>query len=188
MIRVISSPSSSTTGPSTLIFAIPQSLLCRDSPQNISWPVGRYPFSRDRLDPLAADPVAAPTVPASCTRSPAPSWTARGNITELQQFTSTESGRFFMRVQVESGFDRSQFERALRRRSPKRSAPTGSSTSSDAAGAPSCSPRKAGHCLNDLLFRQRAGHLPIDDPAVLANHPDLATSPASTGCRSSRTR
>ena len=38
---------------------------------------------------------------------------ARGNITELQQFTSTESGRFFMRVQVQSGFDRSHFERAF---------------------------------------------------------------------------
>ena len=30
---------------------------------------------------------------------------AHGNITELQQFTSTESGRFFMRVQVQSGLD-----------------------------------------------------------------------------------
>ena len=39
--------------------------------------------------------------------------TAQGNITERQQFTSTESGRFFMRVQVQSGFDRSVFETAL---------------------------------------------------------------------------
>ena len=32
---------------------------------------------------------------------------------------------------------------------------------------------KAGHCLNDLLFRQRAGHLPIVIPKVMSNHPDL---------------
>ncbi len=61
---------------------------------------------------------------------------ARGNITELQQFTSTESGRFFMRVQVQSGFDRSHFERAFAddRRQPRRA--SGTSTTSDAAGAP----------------------------------------------------
>ena len=32
----------------------------------------------------------------------------------------------------------------------------------------------AAHCVNDLLFRQRAGQLPIEIPLVLANHPDLA--------------
>ena len=45
---------------------------------------------------------------------------AYGNITELQQFSSTESQRFFMRVQVQSGFDRSVFERAV---SPDRHIP-----------------------------------------------------------------
>src|SRR5690606_21546611 len=33
---------------------------------------------------------------------------------------------------------------------------------------------KAGHCLNDLLFRERAGQLGIHLPVVLSNHPDLA--------------
>ncbi|MDP3209572.1 MAG: formyltetrahydrofolate deformylase, partial [Rhodoglobus sp.] len=33
---------------------------------------------------------------------------------------------------------------------------------------------KAGHCLNDLLYRERAGQLSIDLPLVLSNHPDLA--------------
>jgi len=33
---------------------------------------------------------------------------------------------------------------------------------------------KEAHCLNDLLFRQRAGGLPIDVVAVVGNHPDLA--------------
>jgi formyltetrahydrofolate deformylase len=32
---------------------------------------------------------------------------------------------------------------------------------------------KLGHCLNDLLFRWRAGRLPIEVVAVVSNHPDL---------------
>jgi formyltetrahydrofolate deformylase len=32
---------------------------------------------------------------------------------------------------------------------------------------------RAGHCLNDLLFRQRSGQLGIDIVAVASNHPDL---------------
>ena len=31
----------------------------------------------------------------------------------------------------------------------------------------------AAHCLNDLLFRQRAGQLPVRIPLVLSNHPSL---------------
>ena len=30
-----------------------------------------------------------------------------------------------------------------------------------------------GHCLHDLLHRWRAGHLPIDIPAVVSNHEDM---------------
>src|SRR5699024_4368065 len=32
---------------------------------------------------------------------------------------------------------------------------------------------KAGHCLNDLLFRRRAGNLGIDVPLVMSNHETL---------------
>lgn len=31
---------------------------------------------------------------------------------------------------------------------------------------------KAGHCLNDLLYRARVGELPVDIAAVVSNHPD----------------
>src|SRR5699024_3636730 len=31
----------------------------------------------------------------------------------------------------------------------------------------------AKHCLNDLLFQIDAGHLPIEVPLILANHPTL---------------
>lgn len=33
---------------------------------------------------------------------------------------------------------------------------------------------KSEHCLNDLLFNQRSGQLPIEIPAVFGNHPDLS--------------
>ncbi len=33
---------------------------------------------------------------------------------------------------------------------------------------------KIGHCLNDLLYRQRSGVLPIDIPAIVSNHNDFA--------------
>ena len=38
-----------------------------------------------------------------------------------------------------------------------------------------------GHCLNDLLFRTRSGSLPIDVPAVVSNHLELAPLAAFYG-------
>jgi formyltetrahydrofolate deformylase len=40
---------------------------------------------------------------------------------------------------------------------------------------------KFGHCLNDLLYRQRSGALAVDVPAVVSNHPDLGELVASYG-------
>ena len=47
---------------------------------------------------------------------------------------------------------------------------------------------KAGHCLNDLLYRRAAESLRIDVPLVVGNHPDLAPLAAAHGCRSSTCR
>ena len=97
---------------------------------------------------------------------------AYGNITELQQFSSPESHRFFMRVQVQSGFDRSVFERAV--------TPIAQSIAAewvlDYVGRPRRTlilASKMGHCLNDLLFRARSGHLQLEVPLILSNHPHL---------------
>lgn len=38
---------------------------------------------------------------------------------------------------------------------------------------------KIGHCLNDLLFRQSIGQLPIEVPLVVSNHPDFEPLAAS---------
>jgi formyltetrahydrofolate deformylase len=40
---------------------------------------------------------------------------------------------------------------------------------------------KAGHCLNDLLYRRAAESLHIDVPLVVGNHPDLAPLAAAHG-------
>lgn len=98
---------------------------------------------------------------------------AGGNITESQQFASLDTGRFFMRLQVEAATTLADFEAAL--------APVverfGMDAALDVVGRPLRTlvlVSTAGHCLNDLLFRQRAGQLAVDIPHVLSNHPDLA--------------
>ncbi|TFB80786.1 formyltetrahydrofolate deformylase [Terrimesophilobacter mesophilus] len=98
---------------------------------------------------------------------------AGGNITESQQFASLDTGMFFMRLQVEAATDRETFQAKL--------APVtdryGMTWTLDVVGRPLRTlvlVSKAGHCLADLLFRQRAGQLRVDLPLVLSNHPDLA--------------
>ncbi|GAA1962677.1 formyltetrahydrofolate deformylase [Agromyces allii] len=97
---------------------------------------------------------------------------ARGNITESQQFASTETGRFFMRVQIESPSQRAEFETALE----PVTARWQMTWDLDEVGRPLRTlvlASTAGHCVNDLLFRQRAGQLPIEIPLVLSNHGTL---------------
>jgi formyltetrahydrofolate deformylase len=98
---------------------------------------------------------------------------ADGNITESQQFSSDDTGTFFMRLQVESSVSRERFEAAL--------APViaryAMTWKLDVVGRPMRTlvlVSRAAHCLNDLLFRERAGQLPVEIPLVLSNHPDLA--------------
>ena len=38
---------------------------------------------------------------------------AGGNITESQQFTSEDTGRFFMRLQIEADISKSDFEKQI---------------------------------------------------------------------------
>ena len=98
---------------------------------------------------------------------------AQGNITELQQFSSLDSGRFFLRLQTETTTDHDELLAALEPVIER----YGMQCRIDAVGRPLRTlvlVSKAAHCLNDLLFRQRSGHLPIEIPLVLGNHPDLA--------------
>ncbi len=98
---------------------------------------------------------------------------AEGNITESQQFSSDDTGRFFMRLQVESAASRDAFEGALTPVTEK----YGMTWELDVVGRPLRTlvlVSKAGHCLNDLLYRERAGQLSAALPLVMSNHGDLA--------------
>jgi len=98
---------------------------------------------------------------------------ASGNITESQQFSSDDTGRFFMRLQVESAATRDEFEAALAPVTERYEM----TWELDVVSRPLRTlvlVSKAGHCLNDLLYRQRAGQLSIEMPLVMSNHPDLA--------------
>jgi formyltetrahydrofolate deformylase len=97
---------------------------------------------------------------------------ASGNITESQQFSSEDTGRFFMRLQVETSADYDAFHAAL---SPVIER-YGMTAEINTVGRPLRTlvlASRAGHCLTDLLVRQRDGHLTITIPQVLSNHDEL---------------
>ncbi|MDF2498665.1 MAG: formyltetrahydrofolate deformylase, partial [Arthrobacter koreensis] len=98
---------------------------------------------------------------------------AGGNITESQQYGSPDSGTFFMRVDFTAPGTYDGVRSLL--------APVAGQFGMDwelhRAGVPVRTlimASKDGHCLNDLLFQQRAGNLPIEIPAIVSNHRDLA--------------
>ncbi len=105
---------------------------------------------------------------------------AQGNITESHQFTSDDTGRFFMRLQIESPSNQAEFEAKI--------TPVTKEFSMiwqlDVVGRKMKTlvlASRAAHCLNDILFRQRSGQLPIVISKVLANHDNLSELAAFYG-------
>lgn len=97
---------------------------------------------------------------------------AAGNITEAAQFNSADTGRFYQRIQIETDASRDDIEMALAPAMERLEA----EWKLDLAERPVRTlilASKAGHALSDLLHRQQQGHLNIEVPLVLANHPDL---------------
>ena len=97
-----------------------------------------------------------------------------GNITESQQYGDSASGRFFMRVQVETTAPRATLEAALGELATE----LDMWWQLDVAGRPMRTVlmvSREGHCLADLLFRHQSQGLPIDPVAVVGNHSDLAS-------------
>ncbi len=95
-----------------------------------------------------------------------------GNITESQQFGDPDTGLFFMRVEVTAPTPRDELESAL----GALAARFHMTWSLDIAGRRMRTVvmvSKAAHCINDLLFRERAGTLPVDIVAVVGNHQTL---------------
>jgi formyltetrahydrofolate deformylase len=98
---------------------------------------------------------------------------ASGNITESHQFTSEDTGRFFMRLQIESPASKNDLEQKITPVTKE----FGMEWELDVVGRKMKTlvlVSKAAHCLNDLLFRQRSGQLPILISKVVANHESLS--------------
>ncbi|WP_116247750.1 formyltetrahydrofolate deformylase [Nocardiopsis sp. FIRDI 009] len=108
------------------------------------------------------------------------------NITESQQYGDHYTGRFFLRMQFVA--ERGEDGAVAGEDSLRGAFAALAGDFSDGAGDPvvewslqarDIRPRmivmvsKFGHCLNDLLYRQRSGLLDVDIAAVVSNHPDL---------------
>ncbi|GAB7192387.1 formyltetrahydrofolate deformylase [Kineococcus sp. NUM-3379] len=95
------------------------------------------------------------------------------NITDSQQYGNPATGQFFMRV----AFEADASDEALRANLEvvaRRFDLTWRMVHADRPVRTVVMVSKEGHCLNDLLFRQRSGALPVHVAAVVSNHPDLA--------------
>ncbi|GAA1584663.1 formyltetrahydrofolate deformylase [Leucobacter aridicollis] len=98
---------------------------------------------------------------------------AGGNIAESQQFASADTGRFFMRLQVEAVAQPETFGDRFRSSLAPVTERYNMLWRLDQVGRPVRTlllGSTATHCVNDLLYRKRAGQLPIEVPLVLSNH------------------
>ncbi|MDO5049425.1 MAG: formyltetrahydrofolate deformylase [Actinomycetaceae bacterium] len=96
-----------------------------------------------------------------------------GNIIQSQQFGDPDTGLFFMRVELESPRGRGPIDEGMEKFGEK----FGATWKMDRMGRPLRTiimVSREGHCLTDLLYRQRYAQLPIEVVAVVGNHPDLA--------------
>ncbi|VUC36729.1 unnamed protein product [Clonostachys rosea] len=108
------------------------------------------------------------------------------NIADLQQFSDTTSNRFFMRVHF------AQSPSAPAADSVDHLQPLFAALAAEYAMDFRIQPfsqktrvllmvSKIGHCLNDLLYRMKAGQLAIEVPLIVSNHPDFEPLAASYG-------
>ena len=98
-----------------------------------------------------------------------------GNILESQQHFDRLEQRFFMRVQFEVYDPAMTLERLRAGFAPvaDSAAMSWELWNADARYRTLIMVSKEGHCLNDLLYRQSIGGLPIEVPAVVSNHTAL---------------
>jgi formyltetrahydrofolate deformylase len=105
------------------------------------------------------------------------------NILESQQHDDRIEQRFFMRVHFEVYDDAMTLERLRASFAPVAAASqmTWQMWAADAKYRTLVLVSKDGHCLNDLLYRQSIGALPIEIPAIVSNHRDLERLAKSYG-------
>ena len=104
-----------------------------------------------------------------------------GNVIDADQFNDIETGLFFMRVHF--SINRPDYE-LPRLREEFQELGWEMSMSWELHDV-ALKPRviilvsQHGHCLNDLLYRYRAGYLKVDIPAIVSNHMDFYQLAAS---------
>ncbi|WP_375424145.1 formyltetrahydrofolate deformylase [uncultured Friedmanniella sp.] len=106
-----------------------------------------------------------------------------GNILASQQYEDRGTGRFFMRVQFDFVGAVPPLEE-LRAAFATVAGPNRMEFTLSDVATPTRTlilVSKFGHCLNDLLYRDRIGSLNIDIPVVVSNHPDFAELVTSNG-------
>ncbi|WP_442543256.1 formyltetrahydrofolate deformylase [Arthrobacter sp. KN11-1C] len=94
------------------------------------------------------------------------------NIADSQQYGSPSTGNFFMRVEATTSSTQEELSSALAPVAEEfgmkwQINPVGQKVRTLILGS------KDAHCLNDLLFQQRTGTLPIEVPVIVSNHRDL---------------
>jgi len=98
------------------------------------------------------------------------------NIVQSSQYGDREAGRFFMRVHVESDSPETTTESLRAGFDEAVAGPWGMQWGLWDINTPTRTlvmVSRAGHCLNDLLYRWRTGGLHVDIPAIVSNHRDL---------------
>ena len=94
------------------------------------------------------------------------------NITESQQYHSPDTGTFFLRVAVDSPAPLERIRASLAQATDRFDLHL-QVWDADRPMRTLVMCSKDGRTLNDLLFQQRTGGLPVEIPAVVSNHTDL---------------
>ena len=103
-----------------------------------------------------------------------------GNIEEAAQYNDHDTGLFFMRVSFACGLAQTQLLSELAAFAQG----FGMQLKLHAAAQPMRTVLMVslqGHCLNDLLFRWKSGHLHLDIRAIVSNHRDFEQLAQSYG-------
>ncbi len=100
----------------------------------------------------------------------------KGNIVYLDQYTDSQDGMFFMRIEWEMDkflIPREKISEYLDMLYTKRYQMDFSLSFSDERPRMAIFVSKMSHCLYDLLSRYRAGEWNVDIPCIISNHDDL---------------
>ncbi len=97
-------------------------------------------------------------------------------VTEMHTFDDSDAGQFFIRAEFKNDSPDALTFEALKGAFARRAAQFDMQWQARDASTPErvvILVSKYDHCLQDLLHRHRTGHLNIEIPAIISNHPDL---------------